>query len=92
MWLVDSVHAITDLVYMCVPLCRKRYVYMFHCPDGPGLDLPMLIDSSGVYVRREGLAEHYICGCSPPTVSTRRIHSIWQYNRILISDRFNLLL
>eukprot|EP00914_Ancora_sagittata_P029869 GHVO01059301.1.p1 GENE.GHVO01059301.1~~GHVO01059301.1.p1 ORF type:complete len:473 (-),score=31.08 GHVO01059301.1:161-1468(-) len=44
---------------------RKRYVYMFHCPDGPGLDMPFLVDPSGVYVRREGLGGHYLCGKSP---------------------------
>ncbi|XP_069804455.1 FAD-dependent oxidoreductase domain-containing protein 1 isoform X2 [Dendropsophus ebraccatus] len=45
---------------------RKRYVYMFHCPNGPGLDCPLLIDSSGAYFRREGLGGNYIGGLSPP--------------------------
>ncbi|ESO06732.1 hypothetical protein HELRODRAFT_92428, partial [Helobdella robusta] len=45
---------------------RLRYVYVFHCPDGPGLQTPMLIDPSGVYVRREGLGGMYVCGASPP--------------------------
>ncbi|XP_063341987.1 FAD-dependent oxidoreductase domain-containing protein 1 isoform X3 [Pelmatolapia mariae] len=44
---------------------RKRYVYVVHCPDGPGLDTPFLIDYSGVYVRREGLGGNYITGASP---------------------------
>ncbi|KAG9482035.1 hypothetical protein GDO78_010978 [Eleutherodactylus coqui] len=44
---------------------RKRYVYMFHCPNGPGLDCPLLIDSSGAYFRREGLGGNYIGGMSP---------------------------
>ncbi|XP_008426761.1 FAD-dependent oxidoreductase domain-containing protein 1 [Poecilia reticulata] len=44
---------------------RKRYVYVVHCPDGPGLDSPFLIDYSGVYFRREGLGGNYICGVSP---------------------------
>uniref|UniRef100_A0A3Q3WNE6 FAD-dependent oxidoreductase domain-containing protein 1 n=1 Tax=Mola mola TaxID=94237 RepID=A0A3Q3WNE6_MOLML len=44
---------------------RKRYVYVLHCPDGPGLDTPFLIDHSGVYFRREGLGGHYIAGASP---------------------------
>ena len=47
---------------------RKRYVYVFHCPDGPMFDCPMIIDPSGVYVRREGLGGKYICGSSPPEV------------------------
>ncbi|XP_044137728.1 FAD-dependent oxidoreductase domain-containing protein 1 [Bufo gargarizans] len=45
---------------------RKRYIYTFHCPNGPGLDCPMLIDSSGAYFRREGLGGNYIGGLSPP--------------------------
>ncbi|XP_028277142.1 FAD-dependent oxidoreductase domain-containing protein 1 [Parambassis ranga] len=44
---------------------RKRYVFVVHCPDGPGLDTPFLIDYSGVYCRREGLGGNYIAGASP---------------------------
>ncbi|KAM7397584.1 hypothetical protein PAMA_005748 [Pampus argenteus] len=44
---------------------RKRYVYVVHCPDGPGLDTPFLVDYSGVYFRREGLGGNYIAGMSP---------------------------
>ncbi|XP_053547515.1 FAD-dependent oxidoreductase domain-containing protein 1 [Bombina bombina] len=44
---------------------RKRYIYVFHCPDGPGLDCPLLIDSSGAYFRRDGLGGNYIGGLSP---------------------------
>ncbi|CAG0887451.1 unnamed protein product [Darwinula stevensoni] len=46
---------------------RKRYVFVFHCPDGPGFDCPMFIDPSGVYFRREGLAGVYLSGRSPPS-------------------------
>ncbi|KAM8795512.1 FAD-dependent oxidoreductase domain-containing protein 1 [Eudromia elegans] len=44
---------------------RKRYVYVWHCADGPGLDTPMLVDTSGAYFRREGLGGHYLGGMSP---------------------------
>ncbi|XP_068600616.1 FAD-dependent oxidoreductase domain-containing protein 1 [Brachionichthys hirsutus] len=44
---------------------RKRYVFVFHCPDGPGLGTPLLIDPSGFYFRREGLEGNYIAGMSP---------------------------
>ncbi|XP_078282695.1 FAD-dependent oxidoreductase domain-containing protein 1 isoform X2 [Rhinoraja longicauda] len=44
---------------------RKRYVYVFHCPDGPGLDCPMCIDTTGAYFRREGLGGNYLGGLSP---------------------------
>ncbi|XP_025114034.1 FAD-dependent oxidoreductase domain-containing protein 1-like [Pomacea canaliculata] len=44
---------------------RKRFVYVIHCPDGPSLDMPLTIDPTGVYCRREGFSGHYICGASP---------------------------
>ncbi|XP_078044332.1 FAD-dependent oxidoreductase domain-containing protein 1 [Augochlora pura] len=44
---------------------RKRYVYCFHCPDGPGLNTPLTVDYTGTYFRREGLTGNYICGRSP---------------------------
>lgn len=44
---------------------RKRYVYVFHCPKGPGIESPLLIDPSGFYFRREGIGNHFICGMSP---------------------------
>jgi len=44
---------------------RKRYVYVPHCPQGPGMDCPLLVDPTGVYFRREGLGGNYLCGQSP---------------------------
>ncbi|KAM9541242.1 FAD-dependent oxidoreductase domain-containing protein 1 [Salvelinus alpinus] len=44
---------------------RKRFIYVVHCPNGPGLDTPFLVDYSGVYFRREGLGGNYIAGMSP---------------------------
>ncbi|CAL8268153.1 unnamed protein product [Merluccius merluccius] len=44
---------------------RKRFIYVIHCPDGPGLDCPLLVDSSGIFFRREGLGGKYITGTSP---------------------------
>ncbi|XP_030217532.1 FAD-dependent oxidoreductase domain-containing protein 1 [Gadus morhua] len=44
---------------------RKRFIYVFNCPDGPGLDCPFLVDYSGIYFRREGLGGNYITGTSP---------------------------
>lgn len=47
---------------------RKRFVYNYHCPEGPGIDCPLVTDTSqdGVYFRREGLGNQYISGLSPP--------------------------
>lgn len=44
---------------------RKRYAYVIHCPEAPGLAMPFLIDSSGSFCRREGLGGNYVCGSSP---------------------------
>ncbi|XP_019364543.1 PREDICTED: FAD-dependent oxidoreductase domain-containing protein 1 isoform X1 [Gavialis gangeticus] len=44
---------------------KKRYVYVWHSPDGPGLNCPMLIDTTGAYFRREGLGGNYVGGMSP---------------------------
>ncbi|TNN23422.1 FAD-dependent oxidoreductase domain-containing protein 1 [Liparis tanakae] len=47
------------------PVYFPRFVYVVHCPDGPGLDTPFVVDYSGVYFRREGLGGNYIAGASP---------------------------
>ncbi|KAH3791171.1 hypothetical protein DPMN_144651 [Dreissena polymorpha] len=55
---------------------RKRYVYTVHCPDGPTLDCPFLIDTSGAYIRREGLGGNYICGASPSEPSIANLDEV----------------
>ncbi|XP_049634860.1 FAD-dependent oxidoreductase domain-containing protein 1 isoform X2 [Suncus etruscus] len=44
---------------------RKRFVYFWHCPQGPGLEAPFVADTSGAYFRREGLGHNYLGGRSP---------------------------
>ncbi|XP_070221272.1 FAD-dependent oxidoreductase domain-containing protein 1 isoform X4 [Bos mutus] len=44
---------------------KSRYVYLWHCPQGPGLEAPLVADSSGAYFRREGLGNNYLGSCSP---------------------------
>uniref|UniRef100_A0A0B7B017 FAD-dependent oxidoreductase domain-containing protein 1 n=1 Tax=Arion vulgaris TaxID=1028688 RepID=A0A0B7B017_9EUPU len=44
---------------------RKRSVYVTHCPSGPSLDCPFVIDPSGLFFRREGFGGHYVCGHVP---------------------------
>ncbi len=48
---------------------RKRYVFMFHAQNGPILNLPMCIDHSGVWFRRQGLSNYYLCGRNQDEVS-----------------------
>uniref|UniRef100_A0A803VHH3 FAD-dependent oxidoreductase domain-containing protein 1 n=1 Tax=Ficedula albicollis TaxID=59894 RepID=A0A803VHH3_FICAL len=45
---------------------RKRYVFTWHCPNGPGLSCPFLVDTSGAYFRRDGFGGNYLGGMSPP--------------------------
>lgn len=47
---------------------RRRYVYVFQCASGPGFGMPMLVDTSGLFVRREGLGGLYVCSVSPTQV------------------------
>ncbi|KAG8522261.1 FAD-dependent oxidoreductase domain-containing protein 1, partial [Galemys pyrenaicus] len=37
-----------------------RYVYFWHCPQGPGLEAPLVTDTTGAYFRREGLGSNYL--------------------------------
>ncbi|XP_055338536.1 FAD-dependent oxidoreductase domain-containing protein 1-like [Paramacrobiotus metropolitanus] len=46
---------------------RKRYMYAFHCPEGPKLSMPMLVDPNGLNIRRDGIKGMYICGWTPKT-------------------------
>lgn len=52
---------------------RKRCVFVLSCPDGPS-DMPMMIDPSGFYIRKESQKSTYICGISPDQVIVQ-IHS-----------------
>nr|XP_006111305.1 FAD-dependent oxidoreductase domain-containing protein 1 isoform X1 [Pelodiscus sinensis]XP_006111306.1 FAD-dependent oxidoreductase domain-containing protein 1 isoform X1 [Pelodiscus sinensis]XP_025039655.1 FAD-dependent oxidoreductase domain-containing protein 1 isoform X1 [Pelodiscus sinensis] len=63
---------------------RKRYVYVWHCPDGPGLACPTVIDTTGTYFRREGIGGNYLGGLSPteeeePDIQDLKVdHSFFQ--------------
>ncbi|KAL7739256.1 hypothetical protein ACLKA6_008727 [Drosophila palustris] len=50
-----------------VPLpidARKRHMYVLHTeePSAPGMSMPMIVDTSGTFLRRDGLGGHYVCG------------------------------
>lgn len=57
--------------YVPSPTPASRYVFCWHCPDGPGLSCPFLIDTSGAYFRREGIGGNYLGGMSPPEVTPK---------------------
>ncbi|XP_077987092.1 FAD-dependent oxidoreductase domain-containing protein 1-like [Glandiceps talaboti] len=44
---------------------RKRFAYVINSPNGPGLDCPMLVDPTGMRIRRDGLGGNYICTMDP---------------------------
>ncbi|XP_070582050.1 FAD-dependent oxidoreductase domain-containing protein 1-like [Ptychodera flava] len=44
---------------------RKRFIFVFHSPNGPGVECPLVIDPTGVHFRREGLGGVYVTGLSP---------------------------
>lgn len=46
---------------------KKRIVFVLSCPNGPK-EMPMLIDSSGFYIKSETQKSTYICGISPNEV------------------------
>ena len=50
------------------PFFRKRFVYVPHCPEGPGLDCPLVIDPTGVLLIFElqiiSVFHHWIGSCS----------------------------
>ena len=49
---------------LAIPVqAKRRYVFTFSC-RGPVENCPLLIDTSGAYVRPEGEG-HFICGASP---------------------------
>ncbi|OPJ68212.1 FAD-dependent oxidoreductase domain-containing protein 1 [Patagioenas fasciata monilis] len=56
---------------------RKRYIFSWHCPDGPGFSCPFLIDTIGAYFRRDGIAGNYLGGMSPPEVSPGKSNQTW---------------
>eukprot|EP00794_Sanderia_malayensis_P016007 gene16007-17623_t len=43
---------------------KKRYVFAFHCPNGPK-DKVLAVDTSGTWFRPEGSSGLYICGKCP---------------------------
>ncbi|NWI62501.1 FXRD1 protein, partial [Todus mexicanus] len=47
-------------------LSPSRYMFSWHCPDGPGFSCPFLIDTTRAYFRRDGIAGNYVGGMSPP--------------------------
>uniref|UniRef100_A0A915EPK4 FAD-dependent oxidoreductase domain-containing protein 1 n=1 Tax=Ditylenchus dipsaci TaxID=166011 RepID=A0A915EPK4_9BILA len=53
---------------LSVPLpivCRRRTNYVIHAPEVPALQMPALVDTSGVFCRPEGVGFNYICGKNP---------------------------
>lgn len=55
-----------DTIGSITLIFRRRYVYSFDCKNPiPGLNIPMVVDCTGIYFRREGLGGKFIAGFSP---------------------------
>ncbi|VDN08296.1 unnamed protein product [Thelazia callipaeda] len=55
-----------DLLAVKLPVvARKRMVFAVHAPDVPALDMPALVDPSGVYCIMEDVGNTFICGKIP---------------------------
>ncbi|MDF2689524.1 MAG: FAD-dependent oxidoreductase [Microvirga sp.] len=56
--------AIAEMAGLAIPVqAKRRYVFTFSCKEAVE-NCPLLIDTSGAYVRPEGEG-HFICGASP---------------------------
>lgn len=56
---------------MSVPLpivCKRRTNFVVHAPDVPALQMPALIDSSGIFCRPDNVGFNYICSKQPTKV------------------------
>ena len=63
------------ILYFLPP--RRVYIFEIKCPDGPGLNFPLLSDPSGFFMRRSGHLNHYLVGKLPTgdmEVFTKGIH------------------
>ncbi|NXW94682.1 FXRD1 protein, partial [Alopecoenas beccarii] len=49
-----------------LPIQPRVYIFSWHCPNGPGFSCPFLVDTTGTYFRRDGIAGNYLGGMSPP--------------------------
>lgn len=47
---------------------RKRMVFVVHAPEVPPIDMPALVDPTGVYCLQEEAGNTFICGKLPTKV------------------------
>lgn len=58
-----------DLLAVKIPVvARKRMLFVVHAPDVPALDMPAIVDPSGVYCLMEEVGNTFICGKIPSKV------------------------
>lgn len=56
----------TGMLAVPLPVKRQRqYVYQVHSTSGPGLNLPITSDPSGLFIRRDGHCGDYLVGLLP---------------------------
>ena len=67
---LDSFESFISPLSVSLPVeARKRYIFKFYAEDGPILNVPLTIDHTGVFFRRDGLSNYYICGLNQDEAS-----------------------
>ncbi|XP_017014632.2 FAD-dependent oxidoreductase domain-containing protein 1 [Drosophila takahashii] len=70
---------------------RKRFMYALNsqAQSAPGMAMPMTIDPSGIFIRRDGLGGNYICGMD--SYEEGNLHSFDQHIRSKLAERIPAL-
>lgn len=61
-----SGHAASRTLATLPVAARKRNIFVVKVPGGNSIECPLVINPSGVFVRKEGPGNTFICGFSPP--------------------------
>lgn len=78
--LIDIINNMEDVIIkMKFPLEEKMiYEYCFYNPYGPGLNTPIVINTDGVYFRREGLSGLYVVGVPSVPANNDKENGIYE--------------
>ena len=63
----DQVHPSLQVPLPVTP--RKRCVFVVKCPSGPVHDCPLVVDTKGVYIRKESAGDTFLTGTAPAEVN-----------------------
>jgi glycine/D-amino acid oxidase-like deaminating enzyme len=61
---------------------RPRCIFMFNCKEPSLQNCPLMVDTNGVYVRREGRGGNFICGVSPSAADDCDAADDWDMSHV----------